>query len=191
MTPDDERAARRLLDQFNQDPASAGDAMFAAVYGDLKRMARHQLERESGPITLNPTALVHEAFVRFSGRPPEQVGDQRHFVRLIARVMRQFLIDHARRRKTFKRGMEPIMTTFNEDSPAAAGRTLSAEQLIDLDAAVNELALHDESMARVVELRFFGGFSNARIADVMGISQRTVNRHWQAARAWLLTRLDL
>jgi len=187
--PRDDRD-HRLLREFNRDPERAGKALFAAVYADLRRMARHQLARESGPVTLNPTALVHEAFVRFSGSPPDQVRDRAHFVRLMARVMRQFLIDHARRRQALKRGMEPLMTTLDEQSVELAQTTLSATDLLALDSALIELDARDPDMARVVELRYFGGFSNDAIASTLEVSVRTVNRHWQAARAWLLTRLD-
>lgn len=165
------------------------DELFESLYAELRRVAAGQLARESGPQTLNPTALVHEAFVRFRINPVEHVNDHRHFVRLVSRVMRQLLIDRARRRQSAKRGREPLVVTLSEEAVADPARTVCADEIVEIDRALERLAARDSSMAALVELRFFGGFSNAQIAEVLEISPRSVSRLWQAARAWMNSRI--
>lgn len=166
------------------------DELFESLYAELRRVAAGQLARESGPQTLNPTALVHEAFVRFRINPVACVNDHRHFVRLVSRVMRQLLIDRARRRQSAKRGRDPLVVTLSEDAVADSARSVCADEIVEIDRALERLAARDSAMAALVELRFFGGFSNAQIAEVLEISPRSVSRLWQAARAWMNSRID-
>lgn len=165
------------------------DELFEMLYAELRRLAARQLAREPGSVTLNPTALVHDAFVRFRVNPVAHVHDGRHFVRLVARVMRQLLIDRARRRKSAKRGSEPLVVTLSEEVVANPQPTITADELIELDRALKHLHRRDPDMATLVELRFFGGLSNGQIAEIMDISGRSVSRLWQSARAWLTVRM--
>lgn len=152
------------------------------LYEELRQLAAACLRRARGPGELQPTALVHEAYVKLLGGHGAQVEDRQHFYALAAKAMRQLSIDEARRRGAAKRGGDRAAVTLDEALAEATGLSVD---VLDLDAALTELAGLDPRAARVIELRFFGGLSMAEIAATLEISVPTVEREWRAARAWL------
>lgn len=160
------------------------------VYQELKALAQRQLQRESRAHTLQPTALVHEAWLRLVDQDVANLEDRRQFRRLCAKVMRQILVDHARRVNAKKRGEGRPVRLETAMSPAAsesdAGDRLD---LIALDEALEQFQERDPRRARVVELRVFCGMSVKEVADDLGVSQRTVEADWFFARAWLQSEL--
>jgi RNA polymerase sigma factor (TIGR02999 family) len=189
---EDERAdeLRSLIEAVNAGDPAASSRMFEALYGELRSLARSRLCAHGPGATLDPTALVHEAWLRIDGSPPASLNDSRHFVALVGRAMRRVMIDGARRRAAAKRGSDPLMTTLPPDQPDGASASLTADELIALDAALEALQARDAEMARVVELKYFAGLTFAEVAKALDLSERSVHRRWTAARAWLLARLD-
>ncbi|HQW63189.1 MAG TPA: sigma-70 family RNA polymerase sigma factor [Pseudomonadota bacterium] len=161
---------------------AAADALFPLVYAQLREIARGRLAGERSNHTLTPTALVHEAYLRLVGSATPRYAGTRHFLAIAAIAMRRILIDHARGVLRDKRGGGQFAVTLPDDLP---GETLDPAGLIELDAALERLAAHDAEMARVVELRYFGGLTVEETAEALDLAPRTVNRHWTAARAWL------
>lgn len=177
-----------LVDRATRGDAPALEALLPLVYAELRRLAAHYLKGERPGQTLQPTALVHEAYLKLLKDRPERWQNRAHFCAIAAHAMRQILIERARARDALKRGGGQPRVTFDEGLPAA-----SAERPIDmiaLDAALDRLAALDAGQARIVELRFFGGLSIEETADAMGISPATVKRHWAVARAWLARELE-
>jgi len=167
------------------DPTALDD-LLPRVYDELRALADAYMRRERAGHTLQPTALVHEAFLRLLRLPPGSVQNRIHFFALAAQAMRRILADHARRHRAAKRGGGAVrvpLELVEGGAPAApAGDDVAAD---DLDAALEDLAKLDERQARVVELRFFGGLSIEETADVLAVSTATVKRDWLVARAWL------
>jgi len=154
----------------------------ALVYDDLRRLAAWQLQTERPDHTLQPTALVHEAYLKLSGQNPVDWQNKEHFFALAAQVMRHILVDHARTKQREKRGGGQASVALDE----ALGLSHPSEPgLVELDEALNTLAGQDARKSRIVELRYFGGLSIEEIADVLGISPTTVRREWTLAKAWL------
>ena len=175
-------AVTMLLRAWAQGDEAAGDRLFPILYSELRRQAGRFMRRERRNHTLQPSGLVHEAYLRLAAAPDLDCHDRAHFFAIAARVMRQVLVDHARRRRAAKR--EGCRVSFDEaDAPVAP------PDLLDLESALEELTRLDPRQARVVELRFFGGLDVQEAADVLGVSARTVKREWQTARAWLQHRL--
>ena len=171
-----------LLRAWARGDQGAGDRLFPLLYAELRRQAARCMRRERRGHTLQPSGLVNEAYLRLRGAPGLDWQDRTHFFAIAARVMRQVLVDHARRRQAAKR--EGCHVTLDDaDAPAMP------LDLMDLDTALQELAALDERQARVVELRFFAGLDVPETAEAMGLSARTVKREWQTARAWLQRRL--
>ena len=162
------------------------DGSFAVLYGELHRLAHGQLWRASGPATLNTTAVVHEAYLKLSAAEPRW-NDRSHFLATAARVMRQVIIDYARSQATEKRGGELARVTLPEDVAAASH---SLDELLAVDGGMKLLEETDARLARLVELRFFAGLTNAEIAEVLALSERSVERDWRRARAFLVANLD-
>jgi RNA polymerase sigma factor (TIGR02999 family) len=156
--------------------------LFGVVYDELRVLARRQIARLSPGQTLSPTALVHEAYVKLADRPDERLRDEHHFRALAARVMRQVIIDYVRRRGAHKRDAGIRVETMPEVAIRVDG---PHEDLLALDQALSELETVDERQARIVELRFFAGLDVDEVAATLGISERTVKREWQKARAYL------
>lgn len=166
------------------DPRAAGE-LLPLVYGELRRLAAARLQREKPGQTLDPTGLVHEAFLRLVG---EQRFDNRgHFFAAAAEGMRRILIDRARQRATGKRGGPRQRVPFEEALKVAEEHP---EELLALDEALTELEEHDAEAAKLVKLRFFAGFTHQDAAEQMGVSRRAADRLWTLARAWLYQRLD-
>ncbi|RYD14887.1 MAG: sigma-70 family RNA polymerase sigma factor [Lysobacteraceae bacterium] len=169
-----------LLSDWRDGDTGARDRLVECLYPELHRLAEQVFRSERRNHTLQPTALVNEAWLRLSGADPITSVDRGHLFAIAARLMREILIDHARQRARLKRdGGERVTLSGLED-----GRSGDLD-LVDLDAALRRLDRIDPTKARVVELRYFGGLSIEETAEAIGQSAATVKRHWQAARAWL------
>jgi RNA polymerase sigma factor (TIGR02999 family) len=160
--------------------ATAG--FFAALYSELHRMAQRQLVRYGGPITLGATTLLHQTYVNLAERSGPSFPDRPHFLAYAARAMRGLIIDHARRRQGLKRGGRFEITLLNLEAPNSP---VDDRELILIGDALDELAAIDASLAELVDLKFFCGFSFAEIASMRGVSERTVQRNWEKARIYL------
>jgi len=170
-------------------PAKAEELM-ALVYDELRRLAARFLGGERKDHTLQPTALVHEAYLRLVDQTRVDWRGRTHFIAIGARMMRRLLIDHARRRGSAKRGDGWQRVTLAEPAAGAGGSDLDPSRMLDLHEALERLSAFDERQARVVELRFFGGLTTGEIAEALGVSTRTVEGDWTHARAWLRRELS-
>jgi RNA polymerase sigma factor (TIGR02999 family) len=173
----------RLLEESAAGDETAAARLFPIVYDELRRLAGAALRRERPSHTLQPTALVHEAFLRLVDVKSSRLQDRGHFIAIAARAMRRVLVDHARSRGAVKRGKAEARLSIDDVDVAAVDA--SDMDLVALDQALERLAAIDERQARIVELRFFGGLTVEETAVVIGASDRTVKRDWQMARAWL------
>jgi len=178
-----------MLKAWSDGDKAALDRLTPIVYAELHRLARCNMAHERDGHLLQPSALVNEAFVRLMGGAPVEWASRTHFFAVSARLMRQILIDFARAQDTGKRGNRTPHVDLSDikDLPKTVG---SPDYLIDLDAALQDLARLNPRQAQVVELRYFGGLENTEIAEVLGISEPTVVRDWRVARAWLYSRLQ-
>ena len=172
-----------LLVRFRKGDRDAEAQLIPLVYSELRRLATRYLNRERGDHTLQPTALVHEAFLRLASEKQPDWQDRAHFFGVAARLMRQVLVDHARRRQSLKRGGDCERSMMTEELLVYTPDR-SAE-LLALDEALRRLADQDERQSRVVEMKFFAGLNIEQIAAVLEVSPRTVKREWTMARAWL------
>lgn len=169
-----------------QEPSARG-ALFSILYDELRRVAAELLTKESPGLTLQPTALVHEAYLRLVDQSRATIQDRAHFCAVAAQAMRRILVDHARARHAQKRGGQWTRVTL--DGAVA----LSDERDVDLEAldgALQRLAEENSREAAIVELRFFGGLGNVEVAEVLRVSVRTVEDDWRFARAWLRRELN-
>ena len=174
--------ATRLLADISRGDQDAIDKLMPIVYDELRALAGELMRRERSGHTLQPTALVHEAFVRLVGSSPPHCNDRSHFLAVAAQAMRRVLVNHAIARKTAKRNAgTPTLQLSASDTPTADREV----DTLALDDALKNLARMDERKARVVELRFFGGMTVNEVADVIGVSVSTVEADWRTARAWL------
>jgi RNA polymerase sigma factor (TIGR02999 family) len=176
-----------LLMAWNQGDQAAHDRLAPIVYEELRRLARGYLRRERPGHTLQPTALVHEAFLRLIDQSQVNWQNRAHFFGIAARLMRQILINHAEARRAAKRGGEAERISLNDVDQ------FTVEQGLDLAAlneALEKLEQIDPPQSRIVELRYFSGLTIEEIAEVMGISPATVKREWSTARAWLRRELS-
>lgn len=163
------------------------DALMAAIYQDLRRLALAHMSEERRDHTLQATALVHEAYVKLIDQRNTDWNDRMHFFSVASRIVRRILIDHARARHADKRGGAATRVRIGEVDVAAPERDLD---VIALDEALAELAKLDEQQARIVELRYFGGCTVEEVAELLKIGKRTVDRQWLAAKSWLFDRLS-
>lgn len=174
----------RLLASMSTGDDQARVALFDALYAELRRLASSAMRSERGDHTLQPTALVHEAYVRLVGSAGP-FENRSHFLAVAATAMRRVLIDHARARRTEKRGGQQHRIGV-EDVDALAHHASGAQvDILAVDSALTRLHALDPRQGQIVELRFFGGLSVEEAAAVVGVSERTVKREWQIARAWL------
>ncbi len=173
-----------LLALADAGQPEAWNRIYALLYSDLHRIARSQIRRQVGP-NFSPTSLISETWLKLAGAR-FKVESRRHLMSLIARAMRFVLIDETRRMLS-EAHAEGERVAFQE--PADAGAQTRLEQLLTLDQALTGLARIDERLARVVELRYFGGLSEREAAEVLGVTERTVSRDWRKARAFLVARL--
>ncbi|MGE0592581.1 MAG: sigma-70 family RNA polymerase sigma factor [Vicinamibacterales bacterium] len=173
-------------------PSGAGAAseLFPVVYGELRKVARQYLGRERAEHTLQPTALVHEAWLRLRDQRRVAWQGRTHVLAVGAQAMRRVLVDHGRAQKRVKRGGGAARLTLHDWLDAAEDRPLDIEEALALDDALTRLAALDERQATVVEMRYFGGLSVAEVAELLGVSTRTVEGEWTHARAWLRRELS-
>ena len=182
-----------LLVAWSEGDSSALGTLLPVVYAELRRQARRALRREAPGHTLQPTALVHEAYLRLVDQPPGRWQGRAHFYSVAARCMRQVLVDAARTRRAAKRGggARPITLDDVEGlATPAAGSEAAGDDVLALDAALVRLAALDPEQARLVELRYFAGLTLDDTAATLGISPATVSREWTVARRWLRRELD-
>jgi RNA polymerase sigma factor (TIGR02999 family) len=170
-----------LLAEARGGDASATDRLVPLLYGEMRRLARALMARERRDLTLQPTALVHEAYLRLLGGAADW-QNRAHFLGAAAQAMRRILVERARRRARVKRGAGRERVTLTDGAASVEARP---EELLALDGALTDLRSKDAAMGRVVELRYFGGLTVEETAEALGASVRSVHRLWAAARAWL------
>jgi RNA polymerase sigma factor (TIGR02999 family) len=183
-----------VLARWSAGDAAAGEAVVPVVYRELRRIAQRQFRRERQEHTLQPTAVVHEAFLRLRdarGLRGVQWNDREQFYAFAAHLMRRVLVDHARERGRLKRGGGARLLSL-EAAEAVADATAAPRDpdVLELDEALTTLARRDPRKAAIVELRVFGGLGARDIARHLGVSEETVGREWRRAKAWLRTRLE-
>jgi len=172
-----------LLQQMGDGDTEATEKLLRLVLPELRALARHYLRGERPGHTLQPTALVNEAYLRLVSDQARNWRNRAHFVAVTAGVMRRILIDHARRRRALKRGAQLAPIEFSDEREGLSAN--EAEELIALDAALNRLEVLNPRHCQVVELRYFGGLSVEETAEALSVSPITVKRDWSVARAWL------
>ncbi len=176
----------QILDALGQGDERAAERLLEAVYAELRTLAAQRLARQRPGQTLQPTALVHEAWLRLQGSGAGSFQNRGHFFGAAAEAMRRILIDSARRKARLKRGGDRKREALDPDAAVVAPVSID---VLALDEALTRLAREDERKARLVGLRFFAGLSLAEIAEVLGISRATAERDWAYARAWLFDAL--
>lgn len=179
------RTPRRLTDLLSgldlADPAQAAE-LLDLVYEELRTLAARKMRREKNAITLQPTALVHEAYLRLAAGRPVAWEGREHFFRVAARAMRQVLVDQARRRRAGKRGGEQIRVTLESE---ILGESADPCDVLSIHEALERLRVVAPDLERLIELRFFGGLTVEEAADALGVSPRKAAKDWAAARLWL------
>ena len=183
---DTENITQLLIELTNGNNAVV-DGLLPLIYGELRSLAANYLRRERSDHTLQPTALVHEAYLRLVDQTQVNWQNRAHFFGIAAQMMRRILVDHARAHKAGKRGSDFQKLSLDENIDKAVER--SAE-LVSLDEALTELSTVDEMKARIVELRYFGGLTVEETAEVLGVTPVTINRHWRMAKAWLFGKMQ-
>jgi RNA polymerase sigma factor (TIGR02999 family) len=168
------------------DPQTA-DKLLPMVYDELRRLASHRMSMQPAGHTLQPTALVHEAFLRLTGNADHTWADRRHFFAAASEAMRHILVDRARRKAAVRHGGNQVPLQL--DDVVIAGAT-DDEQVLAVNDALHQLAVNDVKAAELVKLRFFAGFTLIEAADLLGISERTAKRIWSYARAWLFNEIQ-
>lgn len=187
MVPESPGEISLLLARWNGGDSTALDELMPLVYDELRRMASARRRRSDPLQTLQPTALVHEAYLRLVGSNSPRPLDRTHFFALAGRAMRQIVIDEARRKESLKRGGTALRVTLDDGIP---DRPAAEVDVIALDAALEKLSAGDADQARLVEMRFFAGLTLEEIAAVTGTSLATAKRRWRLARAWLFRELS-
>ncbi|HEX6042902.1 MAG TPA: sigma-70 family RNA polymerase sigma factor [Pyrinomonadaceae bacterium] len=185
--PRQEHEITQLLAAWTEGNQSALDELYPLVYDELHRLARRYMSRERKGHTLQTTALINEAYVRLVDQKNVQWANRSHFFAISAQIMRRILIDHARRHSYAKRGGGARQVSLDETATMAQG---DFSEVLRLDEALKSLAQLDPRRSQVVELRYFGGLNNEEIAGVLNISENTVIRDWNMARAWLHRQLS-
>jgi RNA polymerase sigma factor (TIGR02999 family) len=172
-----------LIHQAQAGDARAAEALFAATYQELRRLARARLRGAGRDTLVDTTGLVHEWYLRFARGHGARLEDRAHFLRYASRAMRTVIVDHARQRLAARRGGGAVRLslTLGEAERVVTGE----EEILRVHQALETLAALDERQAQVVELRYFGGLTEAEIAEVQGVTERTVRRDWDKARRWL------
>lgn len=176
----------RLLNEIRDGNGTAESELFAIIYGELHRMAVRFMRSERPGHTLQPTALVHEAYLRILGESAPEWQNRAHFLAVGAQAMRRILLDHARKRSAAKRGGDPLRVELAE-SLVPGGEP--GDDIIALEEALLRLEKWDPRLGRIVELRFFAGLTDEEAALVLGVSTRTVQRDWSTAKAWLYSEM--
>ncbi len=180
------QATTKVLQELERGDSSAASRLFPLVYDELRALAAAQMRRERPDHTLQPTALVHEAFLRLIEQTNVDWKNRAHFFAVAAQAIRRILIDHARKHNAQKRGGDFARVPLEDAAPENRGRTLD---LVALDDALERLAERSSRQAQIVEMRYFGGLTGEEVAHVLGVSRTTVADEWAIARAWLLKEL--
>jgi RNA polymerase sigma factor (TIGR02999 family) len=188
MTQESSHEITQMLIELTDGNTEVVDVILPHIYGELRRLASSYLRRERSDHTLQPTALVHEAYIKLIDQKRVKWQNRAHFFGIAAQVMRRILMDHARKHNAEKRGGEFEKLPLEEEI-LIVSHDKSAE-LIALDDALEALAQLDEQKAKIVELRYFGGLSIEETAEVMGVSVPTINRQWRMAKAWLYDQIS-
>lgn len=178
------------LRAWEQGDDGALERLLPLVYSELRAIAGRHLGGERPGHTLQPTALVNEAYLRLRGLSDVPWHDRTHFYAIASRIMRRLLVDHARGKMAQKRGSDAPRVVVSEGYDVGVQQSMDAAELIDLDRALDELAAEAPRLARLVELRFFSGLAIEEASSLLGCSVRTAKRDWTFARAWLLNRLS-
>ncbi len=178
----DSDGVTRLLLELSNGNRDAVDALMPLIYDELRHLASNYLRRERSDHTLQPTALVNEAYLRMVDQTRANWQNRAHFFGVAAQMMRRILVDHARAHAAEKRGHDFQKLSLDENIDKAVERS---EELVALDDALNNLVKIDEQKARIVELRYFGGLSVQETAEVLGVTPITIKRHWRITKAWL------
>ena len=178
-------ALATLIASAEQGDRAAADTLFSTLYDELHRMARRELAKQGAGVTLGATTLLHEAYLDISEREGASFPDRGRFMAYAARVMRGLIIDYVRRRQAQKRGAEFEITSIATDVDVAAGFGADACELTRVSDALDQLEATDPRLARIVDLKFFCGFSLVEIASMFSVSERTVQRDWEKARIYL------
>lgn len=176
----------RLLVLLKGGEGRARDSLIPLVYNELRRIAAAHLRREAPQHSLQPTALVHEAYIRLVDISQIDWQSRAHFFSVASTLMRRILVDHARAKRSEKRGGKETAVAFDEALVPSPKRSTD---ILALDDALNTLARLNERQAKIVEMRFFSGLTEEETGDVLGISVRTVKRDWRVAKAWLFSQL--
>ena len=177
----------KLLIEVSNGDRNAVDLLLPVIYDELRKLAANYLRRERPDHTLQPTALVHEAYLRLVDQTRVNWQNRAHFFGVAAQIMRRLLVDHARKHNAEKRGQDFQKLSLDENIDRAVERS---SELVALDDALKALAAFDEQKARMVELRYFGGLSIEETADVLGVTPTTIKRHWRLAKAWLYSEMQ-
>ncbi|MGE5815971.1 MAG: sigma-70 family RNA polymerase sigma factor [Acidobacteriota bacterium] len=181
------RSISTLLRAWGEGDTEARDTLLPLVYRELREQAVRYLRRERGDHTLQPTALIHEAYLRLAAQDDISWQNRAQFFGLAAQMMRRILVDHARRHQAAKRPDAALKVEWEEHhGPAVQPKDC---ELLLLDQALGELTARDPRQGQIVELRYFGGLSEAEVADMMSVSRSTVTREWNSAKAWLFRRM--
>lgn len=176
-----------VLQAINRGDQRASSKLLALVYDELRRMAAARMAKEAAGHTLQATALVHEAWLRVAGDDDQVWQNRAHFFGAASEAMRRILIDAARKKARLKRGGDQQRVDLEEIELADA---TPDEKLLLINEALNELETENPERARVVVAKFFGGLTNREVAETLGISERSVNRHWLCAKTWLFLKLQ-
>ncbi|MBL9126729.1 MAG: sigma-70 family RNA polymerase sigma factor [Verrucomicrobiales bacterium] len=171
-----------MLNRAETGTPEAAEALFPVVYEELRRIAAAQLAREAPGQTLQPTALVHEAWMRLSGEGTRAWQGRRHFVSAASEAMRRILVDRARRKQRLKRGGDPERVELDESGWASP---MADEQILEVNAALDRLEKEDAELAQIVKMRFFAGLNHDEAAAALGVNEKTVRRRWELARVRL------
>lgn len=177
----------RILERMAGGERHLAEDLLPLIYSELRSLARARMAAERAGHTLQPTALVHEAYIRLVGEKDVSWDNRGHFFAAAAESMRRILVERARARNRYKRGGDLRRTTLHEGELQIGD---DSEQLLDLDRALTGLEARDAQMAAVVKLRYFAGLSVEEAAAALSVSPRTINRSWLAAKAWLATRIE-
>ena len=177
----------QLLVEWRGGDAGALERLYPLVEPELHRLAHHYMSRERAGHTLQTTAILNEAYLRLVDNPTPRWQDRTHFVAAAARLMRRIMVDHARERRSLKRGGGALKVTLDEAALVSEARS---EELLALDEALEGLAAQDPRKSQIVELRYFGGLTVEETAEFLELSPRTVEREWTMAKAWLYRALD-
>lgn len=178
-----------LLQRAAGGDRAALDAIYASLYPDLKRIARARLRQQGRGEGVSTTLLVHESFMRLVGARDLRLEDRRHFFAYAAKTMRHIIIDSAREHLAERRGGGAEHVTLGGADAVQAAGTAASDALVQVNDALRELEAVDAELAELVEMRYFGGYSELEIAELQGVNERTVRRRWDKARAWLFVAL--